>query len=342
MLEKPAISNEAIGSGLTNGYGIQPVRIEFLPLGKDSNGWVYRVETADQTPYFLKLKRPETVNPASLAVPRYLRDHGIWPVVAPLPTRTGALAHEIPEYTLVLYPFVEGRSGREVGLSPEQWLELGAIVRAVHQMELPPRLAANLPRETFVPHARYAGVVRRLLRGIGEEGERDDLARELACYWQEKREEIARLLQRAEELGQALQHRKLPFTLCHADIHVANVLVEPSGHLLVVDWDQPILAPKERDLMFVMGSALRGFSAGSAEEAAFFRGYGSSDVDQVALAYYRYEWAIQDLGAYAEAVYFRPDLGEADRREGVAGVRAVFLPGSEAEAAYAAEADLYR
>lgn len=43
----------------------------------------------------------------------------------------------------------------------------------------------------------------------------------------------------------------LDFVLCHADFHDANLLIDPTGRLFIVDWDEIILAPKERDLVFV-------------------------------------------------------------------------------------------
>jgi len=36
---------------------------------------------------------------------------------------------------------------------------------------------------------------------------------------------------------------------------------------------------------------------GPREEALFFRGYGATAIDPLALAYYRYAWAVGDIGA---------------------------------------------
>ncbi len=41
--------------------------------------------------------------------------------------------------------------------------------------------------------------------------------------------------------------------LCHSDIHGGNVLIAENDALYIVDWDEPIMAPKERDLMFIGG-----------------------------------------------------------------------------------------
>ena len=44
--------------------------------------------------------------------------------------------------------------------------------------------------------------------------------------------------------------------MCHKDIHGGNILIRTDGQppvLYILDWDDPILAPKERDLMFIGG-----------------------------------------------------------------------------------------
>src|SRR5204862_121166 len=93
------------------------------------------------------------------------------------------------------------------------------------------------------------------------------------------------------------------------------------------DWDDTILAPRERDLMFVVGG-ISSRLVGPREEALFLQGYGAVAVDPLALAYYRYTWATSDIGAYGEQVCFRPDLGPATRREAVDRFRTVFAAGN--------------
>jgi hypothetical protein len=109
-------------------YGRDVATLTFLPLGHDQFAWVYRVRAADGGDYFLKLRRGP-VNTASLAVARALHAGGIARVVAPLPTADGALwAACERDYSLVLYPFVAGGTGRDRGLSARQWREYGEIV----------------------------------------------------------------------------------------------------------------------------------------------------------------------------------------------------------------------
>ena len=106
-------------------------------------------------------------------------------------------------------------------------------------------------------------------------------------------------------LGARLEDQPPAFVLCHADIHPANIIIDSAGALHIVDWDEALLAPKERDLMFFIDD---GRSADTTD--AFLAGYGDHTVDPLALAYYKYDWVIQELGDYGERVFLADDLSD--------------------------------
>jgi spectinomycin phosphotransferase len=149
---------------------------------------------------------------------------------------------------------------------------------------------------------------------------------QLAGIWAQKEALIAQIVERSERLGAELRKIRLPEVLCHADIHTANLMIDEYGELHVVDWDQPIWAPKERDLVFVLGE-------GSQQEGLFFDGYGTCEINQVALAYYRFEWVVQELGDYGERVFFLADLGDKTKAEAVRLFEALFSAGDVVEQA---------
>jgi spectinomycin phosphotransferase len=122
--------------------------------------------------------------------------------------------------------------------------------------------------------------------------------------------------------------------LCHADLHTGNVLLDDAGRVWIVDWDETVLAPRERDLMFVVGGGIGIGGIGPREEERFFQGYGPASIDPLALAYYRYAWAVSDIGAYGEQVFLRPDLGEVTRHAAVAAFMSLFQPGRIVERAF--------
>jgi spectinomycin phosphotransferase len=70
--------------------------------------------------------------------------------------------------------------------------------------------------------------------------------------------------------------------------------------------------------MFVVGGVVAA-AVENKEEELFFRGYGKVDIDPVALAYYRYEWVVQDIGDYGERVFLMKDTGEETKKDAVQG-----------------------
>jgi len=333
MREPPIdLPNDALRAALHARYELAVTEVTFLPLGHDSAAWVYRVRAADGASYFLKaLKR--VINEPSLLVPRCLHDQGISQVIAPLPTKSQTLRTEVGGYALILYPFVEGTGSKDLGMTPSQWIAYGAIVRQIHTVTLPPDLARLMRRETFAPEG--ADLVRDLDVHIGEHTFTDPPAQALATFWRERRDQIYTLRRRAEELGQRLARRTPRLVLCHADIHTANVLVGSDGQLWVVDWDETVLAPKERDLMFVVGGGISDAMVGPRDEQLFFQGYGATALDSLALAYYRYAWAVSDISAFGAAVFLRPDLGHVTRQESADLFISLFQPGEIVAKAFA-------
>lgn len=326
MLEKPALHDDTIIACIRRHYDLPVSRLTFLPIGNDATAWVYRVQ-AGANGYFLKVKNG-SISQASLAIPRFLNTSGIPQVVAPLPTVDQTLSQPLDDFTLILYPFIEGRSGMEKGLSDAQWIEMGAILNKIHSMTLPDDLFPHIARETFVP--AWGQICRELHSEILIRIYDDPFEKALGAFWQEKQDQIISLVERSEALGQQLHAQSLDFVLCHCDIHTANVLVDQDEQLHIVDWDAPMLAPRERDLMFMVESDR---STGHAE-TLFRAGYGPTPSNQTAIAYYRYEWVVQEIGDFGARVFRMSDIGAETKRESVEEFKQLFRAGSVVEAAY--------
>jgi len=323
MREPPALLDpERLREALEAAYGLAVADLRFLPLGYDSSAWVYRVEGADGVPRFLKL-RAGPLNVAGLRVPHLLHASGVPGIVAPLPSRAGELWATLDSFAMILYPFVDGPAGMAAGLTDAQWVAYGAALRAVHATPVPPGLAALMRRETYAPPG--ADTLREVDVAL-QAGPDDPAARSLAGLWRGRRGEILGLLERAEGLGRNLAARELPEVLCHGDIHTGNVLRDGAERVWLVDWDEAVLAPKERDLMFVVG----GISAqlvSPSQEALCLQGYGEAPIDRAALAYYRHAWAVSDIASFAADVLFRPDLSPAARAHSASMLTRLFAPG---------------
>ncbi len=107
MREQPGIPEERLRACLQDQYDLIPVTFEFLPLGLDYNAGVYRVVSEQGTAYLLKVTSRPLYEPRCL-VPRYLNEQGITSVVAPVLTRSSALWTLLEEWTVIVYPFIDG------------------------------------------------------------------------------------------------------------------------------------------------------------------------------------------------------------------------------------------
>jgi len=334
MLEKPNLDDEAIVSALRAHYSLDVAALEFLPIGNDVGSYVYRVATRDDSTYFLKARRAPMYEP-SVVVPRYLHEQGIHQAVASLPARSGDLWVPLGAFNLILYPFIEARTGMDAGLTAPQWAELGRALHKLHGLDPPPHIHRILARESFdAPY--WVAEMRRLQRRIDGAAWRDAIDAELAAFWTERQDQMYRLMTRTLALGRELLAVPREFVLCHSDIHTANVLVASNGALHIVDWDQPVFAPHERDLMF-FGAGLGNLTGGADDVEHFYEGYGPTKIDRTAFAYYRYAWVMQDWVACGAEVLLHDDLGETTRRHSLRNFIEMFAAGNVVDVAYASD-----
>ena len=303
MREKPAIADELLQAILQDQYGLIPLTLEFLPLGLDYYAGVYRVVSEQGSDFFLKVTS-RSLYEARYQVPRYLNDAGIAAVVAPLPVKSGALWTKLADWTVVLYPFIEGDSSK-LGMTNEQWRELGSIFKRIHQTPVPAVGFESLRKETFDVseyiqwiHDFETQYLHLEHRGSGSE-------RALRADWLAHQSTIHKAVNSLQKLAGMLQKQSGPYVFCHADLHTRNLIRDSQGRVFVIDWDDVMLAPKERDFIFIR----------EPQADVFWEGYGQPEIDWVALTYYRWERTVQDIIACAQDIFCNDDLGEESKAD---------------------------
>ena len=347
MLEKPDIPDQLILSHVGAAYEVAAAHLTFLPLGADINTAVYRLVTQDQTACFLKLRKKD-FDPVTVDVPHFLKAQGVPAVIAPLTTVQGQSWARMDGYHLILYPYVQGENGYEAGLTHQQWVEFGSSMRKIHTVRLPAGLRKRIKQEDFTP--RWREMVEGFQAQIEHSHLDDPIAEDLAVFMRLKRDAIAHMVLRAGQLGRLLQTRVLELALCHSDIHPGNLLIcsspAPSkpasseNSFYIVDWDNPILAPKERDLMFIGSGMARSWNEAGNQDL-FFQGYGPVEIDLSILAYYRYERIIQDIAEFCQQIFSRTG-SEEDRAQAYRYFTGQFLPDNEVDIAFETDRTIHR
>ena len=279
---------EEIKQALLSGWGFETASLEALQLGFDAEARTYRAVSFAGDQLFVKYRK--RLDPG-IALSSALKTQGVSGVVAPLATLSGSLSVDAPGGVVLAYPYI---TSSDVPMSEAQWTQFGALVRQVHEASVEPGLleieSFQLARHTLLPGIQAA------LPNT-----------QLGDAWNARAEVIAMVESRFRQLGDLCRAQEWPLVPCHCDLHSGNLMVDDAGSIHLIDWDGPRVAPRERDLMFVLDGGIA-CEHGEKEEAWFLSGYGSYSPSLLALTYYRFSWAFDDiLGFAAEALGLQGD-----------------------------------
>jgi spectinomycin phosphotransferase len=283
---------------LYDDFGLDVVELSPVGHGADLAAQVWRARTATNG-YAVKWSGAGTNTGHQVAA--YLGDCGLPGVPEAVRTVEGGLwTFHGKKKRLTVTPWIEGARAAEVGLTVEQWSQYGVLLRRVHDAEPPVRLRDALPRESHID-ARVPGLaaeVRERLRAP-----QDDVEAELAGLWEQFAETIDVLLAGDPPAPEG------PRVVCHGDPHLGNVLVA-KGQLHLIDWDDVIMAPREQDLMFMLGGMSDVGTTNAEQVEAFLSGYGQHVIDDEAVRYYRHVRAREDVVGWSHQALTGPDREE--------------------------------
>lgn len=298
MTKKQFPSDTYIIDCLNANFAIKAQIVTPILEGADMNAITYKAQTSNNS-YFVKVKH-DCNNESNTTILELLHGSGIQQIIPPVKSiHSNSIIH-VDNFSLIVYPFIEGVNGFSYKLTNKQWTILGKALRQVHDFTVPSPLLQHIKHETYCP--KWRQTVRLLYQCIEDKLPGDDLIRsQFLNFMKEHKPVILRLVDRAEELSDSIKKQPTKLVLCHSDIHGGNVLISKGDSIYIVDWDDPIMAPKERDLMFI-GGGVANIWNDPQEEASFYKGYGNTDINISLLSYYRYERIVQDIAEYAEAL----------------------------------------
>lgn len=327
---KQAPSDQRIIDCLNTNYDLKVARLSFLPIGADMNASVYKAEAQDRSSYFIKLKSGHH-HDISATIIALLHEAGIQQIIPPIKTKHGQPIQHIDDFTLIVSPFIEGQDGFSRDLTDDQWLALGKVMRQIHEIDVPPSIQLRVRREDYSPKWREA--VQSLYAHLESEPSTDEISSKLIQFMKNQIAVIHRLVDRAAQLGKQIQKQSPEFVLCHADIHGGNVLMDGNDIIYMVDWDDPIMAPKERDLMFIGGGVANVWNKPH-EEKFFYKGYGKTEINMAILAYYRHERIVEDIALIGQQLLLTSAGDQNSRIESYKHFTAQFEPQGVVEIAF--------
>lgn len=274
-------------------FGLEVGELTPVVEGADVAAQMWKASTATNT-YAVKWSGAGTNTGHQVAA--YLADSGLAGVPELIRTTEGGLWSVHARKRLTVTPWIEGARAAETGLTDEQWSEYGVFLRRVHDAEIPPRLREALPRRSHID-ARTPALAEEVRARLEAPG--TAVEEELAATWSKYEHVIDGLLTNRPPAPNG------PRVVCHGDPHLGNVLVDDGPHL--IDWDDVILAPREQDLMFMLGGMGDLGPTTPAQLSAFLAGYGPHELDEEAVRYYRHVRAYEDVIGWSHQAVTGPD-----------------------------------
>ncbi|WED42766.1 phosphotransferase [Legionella cardiaca] len=310
-------------------YGIDARAAQLLSGGADMNAFAYKIDAQSKS-YFVKLKYGD-YNEINFSIIRLLYDSGIKEVIFPIHTLEAKLFQQLDHFKLVVYPFIHAPDGFTQNLTEKQWKLFGKILRKIHETSLPTSIQQQLRIEMYT--TKWREIVRSFYSKIGFDSSDDKITADFKTFFKKNSNSIRQLVDSAEELSKKIQPDLDHYVLCHSDIHAGNVLVVNEDSIYIIDWDEPMLAPKERDLMFIGGGVGNVWNK-PREVPYFYEGYGKAIVDKTILAYYRHERIVEDIAMYGQDLLLH-DQNDQSRLESFKHFKAMFEPNNVVEIAFA-------
>lgn len=293
-MNRKLISKQCIIDSLKTNYNIETSVLTDVAGGADLHSKVYKAEAVDGALYFVKIKQGLHCE-AGVLLQLLLCYAGIQGIISPVKTIDDKLFQPVCNSILTIYSFVNGENGFDRNLNKGQWIEFGKVLKQIHEFNLSQSVQNNIRHENY--SSKWRDELRLIYESIEAEVSSDHVDTATFCFMKKHKETILRLVSMADELCKRIKSKKIDFVICHSDIHAGNLLIQDDGKMFIVDWDSPVMAPKERDLMFIGGGVGNAWNNPD-EVESFYLGYGMTIIDKEVLYYYRCDRIIEDIVVY--------------------------------------------
>ncbi len=300
MKTEPDLDLTELQKTLAAIYGIHARAMRFLPHGECS--WGYYVEAADGQGYFLKLFREQALLPwAARLVYRLHAGCRIRQVSYSLPALSGDMITTLAGCPAAVFPFIQGQSLFECTNRREALYRLGQLLAQLHGCHALDRECQRTEQFDVWGLEEYRQVVEAAASPQalpGAAGEVQRLLRPLVSRLETLLESLLCFQQKA---------RGRPYLpcICHGDPTPGNILVTPAGEPYLIDWDDIILAPRERDLVFWEHDDIFFENEPASPVLDGYRSIaGPFELDPDIIGFYHRQWTVGEIAAYGNRLLF--------------------------------------
>jgi len=308
----PAMLPLALASTLRSEFRLRAETVELVSGGFDPAATLWRI--VDEGGRGWAVKATQRDCRYGLALASAVSRDGFTGVVAPRLTRAQIPWSETGKSFVSVSRWIDGDDAMITGLRPDQWGELGTILRVVHEHR-PPR--SITPVRQGIKRTGQDGRSRLrkldqyftslwLQKNKEDHSEADDLTN----LWHGHRSRFMRLDRMAREL-KALR-TPAPRVPCHGDPHLGNVLLDEHGHPWLIDLDEATTAHREVDMILIELGVLPSRPIHPSDRHAFWSGYGAIDLDETRLTRFGCVRALEDIASVFRSLITSSDVANMD------------------------------
>jgi spectinomycin phosphotransferase len=298
----------ALASTLQSEFLLRAETVELVSGGFDPAATLWRI--VDESGRGWAVKATQRDCRYGLALASAVSRDGFTGVVAPRLTRAQIPWSETGNSLVSVSQWIDGDDAMITGLTPDQWDELGRILRVVHEhrppQSIPPvrrgikRTGQNAQSRLRKLDLRFTSL--RRPKNADDHSEADYLT----DLWQGHRSRFMRLNRTAREL-KALR-TPAPRVPCHGDPHLGNVLLDEHGHPWLIDLDEATTAPREIDMVLIELGVLPSRPILPPDRHAFWNGYGAFDLDETRVTRFGCVRALEDITSVFISLITSTDL----------------------------------
>lgn len=291
MISEPNIDKLYLKQILESEFGFSVESIELNPKGEASLS--YLIHSGGKI-FFLKIYDASSVDERIFRFMSELYEIcDIKNIVHPIKTKADKLIIPFGKNMLVLFEYIKGETWTEKELSEEQFKKLGKIIAQIHVSKN--KIGAYPMKEDF--RNPFANNFKNIYSAMKKFDNPSIYQKELIDIYKKHRIKFIREFEELEATGNKLKKSSVELVNCHGEPSPGNIMVSDTGEIYLLDWDSPLFAPKEKDLLFF-----------SSNMRPVLEGYGKISNDTVinrdAKSFYTHLWNAQEIVDWARRVLF--------------------------------------
>src|SRR2546427_1008327 len=274
-------------------FGINVVNFTLVPKWNAARGYI--IESSNHKSFFLKIYWDDKIPDSAFRFADDLfAEAGIVNIAHPIPTSHGQMRIHIRDFQIALFDWTSGKTAQEHKLTDTQLERLGELFAKIHQSKT--TIGEYPARENFaIPFKdRFLSIFDNMSHISGMSTK---YRTRLKLFLEPHRQKFMRELETLEKLQHKVRTMNLEFVNCHGEPSPGNVLSSSNGEIYLLDWDDPIFAPKEKDLLFFKDNVepvMKGYSVFSRDTV----------IDQDVLEFYGHLWNLGEIADYGGKLLF--------------------------------------